>query len=77
MPSNLIELIENITMNTTTEVKTSYETTTSITINKGIRQEDFLSPFLNNLIMDQMLGALQGKHGYYVRKRNINNVLCR
>ncbi|RWS22147.1 reverse transcriptase-like protein, partial [Leptotrombidium deliense] len=68
LPPPFIDYIINSYSNTTTEVS---KDAPAIIVRQGVKQGDPLSPFLFNLVVDQLLSSFPAKLGYA-----INSVLC-
>lgn len=55
IPMNLVQTIEEIYLDHNVQTRINNTLTKSISVNKGIREGDSLSPLLFNIVMDEVI----------------------
>jgi hypothetical protein len=75
VPEQMITLINNIYVNNKMKIRNNRELTQLITLEKGIRQGDSLSPSIFNIIMNEIIKSIKGMRGYRMGESMINLVV--
>lgn len=76
IPKDIVQVIESLNSNTTTQIQVNNSLTEEVPITTGIRQGDSLSPQLFNLVMDKIIADTRDTgHGFRTHKEEMT-ILC-
>ena len=75
IPVVFIRLIQEIYRNNYTRIRIKRKLEGMIPVNQGIRQGDSLSPFVLNLVMNELIKDLKNVQGYSMGNENVN-IVC-
>jgi len=75
VPEQIVRIIKELNTDKIARIKSNNQISTPITISNGVRQGDWLSPMIFNLIMDKIIENLPKELGYRMGNTPIHR-LC-
>lgn len=76
MPEKVIQVVEALNSNTTTQIRVNNSLTEKVPIATGIRQGDSLSPQLFNLVMDEITADTRSAGRGFRTHKGETTILC-
>jgi hypothetical protein len=74
VPEQIVRIIKELNTDTIARIKSNNHTSSLITITKGVRQADSLSPLLFSLIIYKIIANLPQELGYRMRNNPIHTI---